>query len=200
MGMVAEYMRARASDYGINPAYAYIVGLNHDIGYINGRENHGTFGADLLNSMGLYQTYADAIHFHGVSPYKVKDRALPVLTLRECTEVSWDEIHPDIRKNAYLTLLLEADMRVDAQGELVGFDRRITDISVRYKDPAVAGNAKSTVRYVFKWCEKNNIPKPPHIIQMRAMINQEVWLLEGLRKNTAAGIRPGGNTENGEIF
>ena len=173
MGMVAEYMRTRARDYGIDPAYAYIVGLNHDVGYINGRVNHGMFGADLFSTMGLFQTYVDAIHFHGVSPYKVKDRALPVLTLRECPEVSWDEIHPDIRNNAFLTLLLEADMRVNAQGDLVGFDHRIRDISERYKDPAVAANAKSTVRYVFEWCKRNNISEPPHIIQMRAMIEKE---------------------------
>ena len=38
---VAEYMRERAKDYGLNPDIMYAVGLLHDIGYITAERNTG---------------------------------------------------------------------------------------------------------------------------------------------------------------
>lgn len=104
---VAEYMRERAKDYGLNPDIMYTIGLLHDIGYVNARADHERYGADMLNSMGLNEQITFAIRYHGENPYDVQERFGKNSITRE------------------YVLLLEADMSVDARGYRVGFEKRL---------------------------------------------------------------------------
>ena len=50
---VAEYMRERADDFGVDGNIAYIIGQTHDIGYLEGRWFHEQTGADMLRKAGF---------------------------------------------------------------------------------------------------------------------------------------------------
>ena len=160
---VALYMQKRAVDYNLDPALAYIVGLLHDIGYIHGRVKHGMSGAEDLRKMGLNAEYVEAIRLHGVSPYHITNADADTDLLLAKPLVPFTEIDPSVRCNAMLTLLLEADLRVNADGVLVGFRERTQDIVKRYNDDRITENVVSSVSYVWEWCETNGILPPPTI-------------------------------------
>lgn len=142
---VAEYMRDRAKDYEINPNEAYVIGLLHDIGYLQGREDHERSGADLLEEMGFRHETATAIRFHGDNPYK--------------TRIDFQDDEAFISRE--FILLLEADMSVDARGFRVGFDKRLEDIEERYgKDNIAYATAKDNVAFVKEYQKKFGIGKP----------------------------------------
>lgn len=191
-GMVAEYMRARAVDYGINPEYAYVTGLLHDVGYIHGRKDHATSGAAILSKLGMAYPITEAVRLHGVSPYRVTNSKLSVQDLRSRSAVTFNEIDPLLRENKMLTLLLEADMRVDKEGELVGFQRRKADLFSRYDDPAIRENIEETIKYVFEWCNMHGIPEPPSVGKMSKRIyektNEGEETQEQVPNNSGAAI------------
>ena len=145
---VAEYMRERAKDYGIDPDAAYAVGLLHDIGYLEGRHDHEMSSRDILEKIGVTdETVLDAVALHGSDPYQVK------------SEYGEDCI------SSLLVLTYEADMSVDAMGFRVGFNKRLEDIEVRlkgteYYDSAVM-TSRNTVKFVKEWQQENGISKPP---------------------------------------
>lgn len=112
---VAEYMRNNAEKYGLNLYCMYIVGLLHDIGYINGKASHEENGANMLLSLKVLEKYCDIIRFHGKTPEEYK-------AIFRCSD---DEIPKE------LILLWEADMHVDQSGEDVGYEARLTDIGNR---------------------------------------------------------------------
>ena len=173
MGMVAEYMRVRAKDYGLDPEIAYVIGLLHDVGYIVGRKNHATVGADLLNNMNIPFCYTEAVRLHGVSPYRLfEPTGIPVEILRDREAVAFEDIAPEVRNNRMLTLLLEADMRVDKNGNLVGFDKRKADLFYRYSDHDIQKNITETIQYVFEWCERTGVTKPPRVADIIKKIQE----------------------------
>ena len=138
---VAEYMYQNAGKYGVDNEEAYVVGLLHDIGYINddaAKRNftmfgtrgygHEVYGAALLGKMGIKEEYRQAIMSHGTAPLNVNE---------------------SIRNNPMLKLLWEADMSVNRYGNRVGFDGRLADIGKRYGYDSVAyETAKATVDYL----------------------------------------------------
>lgn len=160
---VAEYMRERAEDYNngfcngsepirIDPNEAYVVGLLHDIGYIEGRSDHEAIGADLLTGMGLRGDLLDAIRYHGTNPYEIE------ASLGRTNEDGTDVIPP------IMVLLYEADMSIDIQGYRVGFDKRLKDIAARnmgtpYEEAAIS-TSTATVRYVKEWQAEHGVDKP----------------------------------------
>lgn len=99
---VAEVMYKLADE---NKEEMYILGLLHDIGKIAGFNNHESYGANLLASMGM-KKYEQEIRYHG----KVQN------------EYSSKE----------LDLLNAADLVVDSEGNVVGVTRRLEDIAERY--------------------------------------------------------------------
>lgn len=121
---VAEYMRERASDYGLNPDEMYVVGLLHDIGYLKGRAGHELSGAMLLDRMGLLK-YSFAIEFHG---NKLREMFTDYLFNKSEHIGSFDRK----TKGHIITLLVEADSSVDVRGFRVGFEKRLKDIGERY--------------------------------------------------------------------
>jgi len=178
MSSVAGYMYYRAKDYGVEPEMAYMLGLMHDIGYLCGRRGHEQKGAELLDMFGSDRTYIACVNFHGVNPYKLTDDnlssagykdnpAADVESLRHCGQRPYEELAEDIKSNRYLTLLYEADMRVDADGKIVGFKARYNDINRRYDDEDIAETCRDTIAYVFEWCERNGIPAPPRMDKVR---------------------------------
>ena len=123
---VANYMYDYAVYFDIDPDTAYFTGLNHDIGYINGRVNHGENGSEFLENLGLDSDITYAIKNHGKNPYDLdKNRITSLMQLLWC-----------------------ADMSVDKYGKRVGFDKRLLDIKKRYGEDSIAyETAKNTVNY-----------------------------------------------------
>ena len=62
---VAEWMRERAEDYGLNPDVMYAIGLLHDVGYLQGRVGHEKRGGEILSAIGVDEDVRFAIAHHG---------------------------------------------------------------------------------------------------------------------------------------
>ena len=133
---VAEYMYENAEKYHLDPNTCYIVGLLHDIGYLEGKKNHEHNGASMLEYL-LCVSNKDvlqAIEYHGKSASYVK-------------YVANEPISP------LLTLLWEADLSVDVNGNRVSFDERLKDIETRligteYED--AIQTVKENIEYLTK--------------------------------------------------
>lgn len=139
---VAEYMRERAVDYGLDPNMAYTVGLLHDIGYLEGRKDHENAGAEILLSLGIEEESEvfNAVCYHGSNPYALSS---------------------SITNSSLLVLVYEADLSVDVKGYRVGFENRLKDIGKRYGFDSIAySTAKSSIEFVKEYQEKNYIDKP----------------------------------------
>lgn len=142
---VAEYMRDRAEDYEINPNEAYVIGLLHDIGYLEGREDHERSGAELLGGMGFKHEITTAIRFHGDNPYQTRI----------------DFFGDEAFVSREFILLLEADMSVDSRGFRVGFDKRLEDIAKRYGEDNIAyATAKDNISFVKQYQKEYGVKKP----------------------------------------
>lgn len=140
---VAEYMRERANDYGVDPDTAYTIGLLHDIGYLNGRADHEVSGAEILAGIGIKPEYKKAITLHGTDPYK--------------------QNYSDVDNPMYV-LLLEADLSVDRAGYRIGFDKRLEDIISHNTGEFVklAGDtAANSQKFVKQWQAEHNVSAPP---------------------------------------
>lgn len=123
---VAKYMFEKAANYGLDPEKMFVLGLLHDIGYLYGRKEHELTGSELLSQMGFSNTYIDAIRNHGTSPYGL----------------------PDHNLTSELFLLQQADMSVNAKGDVVTFEERLCDIKTRYgSDSDQYLTAKDIVMY-----------------------------------------------------
>lgn len=144
---VAEYMRERAVDYGLEPDTMYVVGLLHDIGYLNGRANHEENGAVLLGKTFGFDTQKEDVLFavlhHGDNPYDV---------MREYGEESISPV---------FVLLLEGDMSVEKAGYRVGFEKRLKDIGDRYGYDSVAYHrCEDNIAFIKEYQREHNIGKP----------------------------------------
>jgi putative nucleotidyltransferase with HDIG domain len=63
---VAEYMRNNAPKYNLHPEAMYTLGLLHDIGYLYGRHQHESLGAEMLIcNVGINDEIYFAIKQHG---------------------------------------------------------------------------------------------------------------------------------------
>jgi len=137
---VARVCMESANKYGLNEAQMYAVGLLHDIGYVYGRGNHETHGAELLETMGLSDEYIFAVRLHGKNP----------------NEITFDKVPEESLK--CLVALYEADMSVDAKGHIIGFEKRLEDIELRYgKDHIAAKTAASEIEFVKKYQAEHDI-------------------------------------------
>ena len=126
---VAHFMYDYAVFFDIDPDIAYFTGLNHDIGYLNGRVNHCNNGEELLRNLNVDLGITNAVKSHGTNPYTLAETDItPLMQLLWC-----------------------ADMSVDKFGERVGFEKRLKDIENRYGKDSVAYNtAHATVSYCKK--------------------------------------------------
>lgn len=130
---VAEYMYKNAKKYNLVPEEMYFLGLNHDIGYINGKNEHEYFGANLLNDLGISSELSNAIYNHGSTP------SMYILN-HGC-------LYNEIPKA--LILLWEADMHIDQSGEDVGYKARLEDIGNRLGfDSEPYYNCKETINWL----------------------------------------------------
>ena len=77
---VAEYMYKHAADYNLDPEEMYLLGLLHDIGYLEGRIMHAQHGAAILKKIKLPHKYQIAVEHHG-DILKEKDHPSPELML-----------------------------------------------------------------------------------------------------------------------
>lgn len=136
---VAEYMRERACDYGLDPNVMYTLGLLHDIGYLEGQAAHEKTGADILAKLGANEEAITAIANHGKNPYDIKT----------------DEISP------MFVLLLEADMSVDTRGYRVGFKGRTQDMIRRFGEGSEAHYmVLDNIKFIKDWQKEHGIGKP----------------------------------------
>lgn len=140
---VAEYMRNRASEYGLDKEKMYLLGLLHDVGYLNGWKDHAKYGAELLKSVGMDECMIFAVQNHGNNPY--------TLGFNEGKQSAQTDV-----KQAMLVLLLEADLSVSADGKYIGFETRLSEIESRHSTET-SQIAKEAVRYVREYCERHEI-------------------------------------------
>ena len=141
---VAEYMRDRADDYGIDGNVAYTAGLLHDIGYLEGRLGHEEIGAEILEACGM----------HGDIVFAIANHATELKSI------------PDEQISPMLVLMVEADLSVDARGFRVGFDNRLRDIERRYgvdkkgdvNDMPIYQSVLSNIEYIKAYQIENDIP------------------------------------------
>ncbi len=151
---VAEYMRENCTKYGLEDIadkdQLYTIGLLHDIGYLEGRQDHEKSGADMLEKMDIKPLYREAILLHGKTP---KDAA-------EYYNISIEELE---FKNPVLLLLWEADMKIDAAGYNVGYYGRLNDIGERYGYDHIAYKTASDVVTYLKHINMLNEIREEHI-------------------------------------
>lgn len=147
---VAEYMRERAADYGLDGDMMYAVGLLHDIGYLGGRAGHEAYGSRLLSGIGIDEDIAFAIENHGK---KARD-----------VEAKYGK---DAIRDEFI-LLLEADSSVNARGYRVGFEGRLADIEQRYgvEHPAYE-TVKDNIDYIKEYQKERGIDKPYDLYHKR---------------------------------
>ena len=107
---VAMYMFNHAKWYGLDPFEMYFLGILHDVGYLQEDIEHSDFGGCLAESLGF--KYANEVKLHSTPPSLLESKGI---------EVS-DE----------LALLYEADLKVDAYGNEVGYTKRLEDIKKRH--------------------------------------------------------------------
>ena len=101
---VAEYMYIHADERLVDKEDMYTLGLLHDIGYLFGKEGHNKSGGKHLRSQG-YKYWCE-VYFHGSVGVEYKSYELDLLN--------------------------KADMMVNKEGKLVGYDERLKDIKARY--------------------------------------------------------------------
>lgn len=128
---VACYMHEHARDYGLASNEMFVLGLLHDIGYLYGTQDHPVTGARLLSSMGF--DHCESISWHGTTPNVYKG----LTTLEPPKE---------------LQLLWEADLSVDHEGNIVGFEKRLKDIEIRY---GLRSMQYSDARETIEWLLNN---------------------------------------------
>ncbi len=127
---VAEYMSNHAKYYDLDPDTMYLLGFVHDIGYINGKENHEEMGGMLI---GLGTTIGECVYAHGMTPTEYA----------EVYGITTAEIPKE------LILLWEADMSVDQTGAVVGYEKRLEDIKSRHEESSEAyRNCAETIRWL----------------------------------------------------
>lgn len=136
---VAEYMRERADDFGIDGNVAYTAGLLHDIGYLEGRIGHEEAGAEILEACGMSGDIVFAVAYHAESLKKIPE----------------DQVSP------MLVLMVEADLSVEKNGFRVGFEKRLKDIAERYgtKDNPIFDSVKDNIAYIKNYWKINGIPE-----------------------------------------
>lgn len=105
---VAEYCYRHASDpfYGLDPREMYVLGLLHDIGYLDGKSHHEASGGILMQRLG-YKDYME-VSMHG------------------------DLLSVNYMADKKLILLIEADLKVDMSSEEVGYEKRLEGIEKRH--------------------------------------------------------------------
>lgn len=121
---VAELMQEYAVDFECTRiADCYLIGLLHDIGYIDGKEEHEETGCRILAGhlvSGEKDLIAHCIRWHSAVPTEYMQE-------NQCTA-------DDIPKE--LILLWWADMMVESEGEhagdVVGYQGRLTGLEKRY--------------------------------------------------------------------
>ena len=141
---VAEYMRDRADDYGIDGNVAYTAGMLHDIGYLEGRLGHEEIGAEILEACGMRGEIVFAVANHAT----------------ELKQIPKEQVSP------LLVLMVEADLSVDAKGFRVGFDKRLADIEKRYgidkksdvNDMPIYQSVLSNIEYIKAYQQEHRIP------------------------------------------
>lgn len=121
---VAEFMYENAPKFNcktLNRQELYFLGLNHDIGYMFGAENHENDGGRLLAPFlkdGHQNLIAHCIYWHGTLPEKYIEH------------FGEENIPPE------LLLLWYADLMVESTGpdtgKVVGLDRRLERLKERW--------------------------------------------------------------------
>lgn len=141
---VAEYMRDRADDYGVDGNVAYTAGMLHDIGYLEGRLGHEEIGAEILEACGMRGEIVFAVANHAT----------------ELKQIPKEQVSP------LLVLMVEADLSVDAKGFRVGFDKRLADIEKRYgidkkgdvNDMPIYQSVLSNIDFIKAYQQEHGIP------------------------------------------
>ena len=120
MHSVAELMYKFADTFKcsvLTPDEIYFLGLNHDIGYLHGKEKHEENGAELFSKDEFIKK---CIRWHGSTPKEYKE-------YYECRDF-------DIPNE--LILLWWADLMVESTGDkagmIIGFDERLESIIERF--------------------------------------------------------------------
>lgn len=143
---VAEYMRERAEDYGLDGNIAYTTGLLHDIGYLEGRLGHEQIGGEILTAMKMPDWIVYCISNHA----------------NELAKLPKEEISP------MLVLLVEADLSIEVHGYRVGFEKRVEDIASRYGTESPAFDAvKSNVNFIKEYQKEHNIPSQEEVVNRK---------------------------------
>ena len=133
---VAEYMYKKAPSYNLDPEEMYLLGLLHEIGYIQGHEDNYTEYSDkLFEKIGLISKKGKAFRV----ACKMNNQ-VPNFTM-------------DWGKKSYRMryLLYEADMHITSSGKLVDYDKRLQDIYEGYSDNGVFERCQE----IIKWLELN---------------------------------------------
>lgn len=133
---VAEYMYAHALEFQLEPEKMYVLGLLHDIGYVDGKEGHESRGANILKSLGFGMEYFISILWHGSTPSDF------LALTGGCKKLQ-------IPKE--LILLWKADMTVNGRGEEVGYEERLRDIGDRL---GYDSRAYKNCKEVIEWLKK----------------------------------------------
>lgn len=141
---VAEYMRERADDYGIDGNIAYTAGLLHDIGYLEGRNGHEEAGAEILEACGMSGEIVFAIAYHAEDLRNI----------------------PENQLSPILVLMIEADLSVEVNGFRVGFDKRLADIGHRYgtENNPIYDKCKNNIDFIKGYWKEHDIPSQKEVV------------------------------------
>lgn len=126
-----------APKYNLKPDEMYMLGILHDIGFINddsNENNYTEYGDDLLERIGLIskkgKSFRHIIKLNNTVPDFIMD---------------WKKASHRMRY-----LLYEAEMNVSSSGKIIDYDRRLQNLYEVY-DEEIYEKGKAIV----EWLEKN---------------------------------------------
>ena len=135
---VAEYMYTKATDYNLDPDEMYLIGILHDIGFINDYSddsNYQEYGDEILKKIGLTSKKGKLIR--------------DIIKLNNSVpdfKMDWNN---KIHRIKYL--LYEADMSISSVGRQVSYDGRLQNLYEYYDDDDIFEKGKAIV----EWLEQN---------------------------------------------
>lgn len=135
---VAEYMYTKATDYNLDPDEMYLIGILHDIGFINDYStdaNYQDYGDEILKKIGLTSKKGKLVR--------------DIIKLNNSVpdfKMDWNN---KIHRIKYL--LYEADMSISSVGRQVSYDGRLQNLYEYYDDDDIFEKGKAIV----EWLEQN---------------------------------------------
>lgn len=156
---VAQYMYDNAPVYGFTDEHSrricFMVGYLHDVGKaFCGQDLHAEMSCFLMGACDVNPMLSTIVSIHGY----------PDAIMRHIHESDTGA------KEAALAILLnEADMMVDGEGNIVGYEKRLEDVAGRYgMESDTYRDCRAVIDIVLRFRREHGIPEPQNNLYSRS--------------------------------